>query len=150
MLYDEMLVAMPGISPPSATVAGYSARTACAAPCREDGAARARARAVRRNHARRPRRRRRPSRPVVCCDGRRDGAASHTELMCVVVDDCNFMRSKYSEIFEKLGATSSACVGATGEEQLAFVDLALTWPSAFSTRRARYRVEIELQGIVNG
>ena len=35
------------------------------------------------------------------------------------------MRYKYSETFVKLGATSSACVGATAEEQLAFVDLAL-------------------------
>ena len=63
--------------------------------------------------------------------------------MCVVVDDCNFMRSKYSEIFEKLGATSSACVGATGEEQLAFVDLALgvldpTSPVSGGNRITRY------------
>ena len=46
-------------------------------------------------------------------------------LVCVAVDDCDFMRHKYTETFQKLGATNSACVGATAEEQLAFVDLAL-------------------------
>ena len=45
-------------------------------------------------------------------------------LVCVGVDDDPFMREAQSSAFARLGATTSRVVGATAEEQRAFVALA--------------------------
>lgn len=50
---------------------------------------------------------------------------THTPIVCLGIDDDPFIRSGHALVFARLGATKSRSLGATREEQVAFVDVAM-------------------------